>query len=565
MGQCAGKTSALETDANKDPEPNSEKECGPPTIKQIEFIDNRTLIVHASPPHRSGCFKVEGFVGTLTNHIIRLPEEWVGRRKFEIEYRFLERKSTPWLVDIEIYDDKYLQKTKSARFNTISEMVPMRNIGIEIETDQFEARRPANNKEGSELVTGTHAVLYGGQEIGWELQAELSGRLEFVMLDPRKSPRLPTVVQSMEEFASSMCDIKRGSDFEYEFNEGLFIRRRGADLLGEVQISIGVHLSALKDLFFKSKEFFGNNLRNFSVNPIVLAVDQFRREFRTRVKNVFDISPELEGFLWLVYYYLFVGHYCTNSPFPKGKFDIMARTDFGAIFLSLPEAKFFSEFPKLWYELVLSVPPFADHSDARFFGEAMYRSRKTYPRFQQDAKYDSEDAVEISVTRVQWLSCMTEGIDVLTMHGAKYVDAEHWKIYKTMGASKDDTNLLVDDMDNYWGVILELRGIEQTFPIKMWGEKCNEWELRLLEINCPCLEYEQYLANKRINQLLDEFHTKLAPMEQDYLKLLANQASFDQCQAALIGRVERAFGLLFRKRLIEEIKVLQLGPLQSKE
>lgn len=351
-----------------------------------------------------------------------------------------------------------------------SESVIQRNVGIEIESSPY---WQAYDKKFN-AITNEHKVLYSTPD--FRLETELSGKLEFIIEPPLNNiQELLKVMEKVVEVATAIekakAKIKKNvrDDFASDYykkeirkNVNLFKLNKVIDNGAEVYISkgsgafqggfqatVGVHLSAVPYLMERiAKGDFINNYPSWEqMKRAQKTGENARRNATAKPFTPYSgISPAMEGLLDLIYYYIFVGEPNFQKPFPKGITQIMARTNFGEMFLMTPEAKMFALHPELWVEYVTKA---ADISPNRKVFCGSFGDRK-------------EDTTTVDVKIGDWLLNMTKNVDLLSTAGGGP------PILKTMGNMTKTDDIGAKDAENR-GVILELRGLDfSTIKINQW-------------------------------------------------------------------------------------------------
>lgn len=562
MGACRGSNSIRE-DEGSGPRREATISCEDlvPVITGITYEGGHDLLIACDPPMDvSGGFLTT--VGATTNPcyypLLRVGN---GKEEVQVTYRIRSASSETWSVDIAFAEMRWLQAAHTRRDQHLdADYLP--NCGIEVEIAELEACRP-NLPGPPRRVSDEHALLI--QAEGWKLESELSGRLEFVMLAPALSPPATEVAEAFVAAATELALLELGATCdrseEQEFPEDLLVRRCAEQTVqGQFQFSLGCHLSAVPELFCWSQSGFANILANMGpVDPLRTRVEACRTLFRERCADApapyygFDVSPELEGFLWLIYAYLVAGEGCIDTPFPKGILNVMARTDFATMFGMCPEAAYFREHRAAWVDLVLGVAPYGrvwglDVPGVPVFGQLRHDSHGAWPRFQQDANYEAEDAITIDTTREAWLDGMTQGQDLLTA-GHSELD-----IFKTMGAMHDTTNLLVEGSDAR-GIVVELRSMLTSKNIDTWVPFTQGLVCSTEILNRPCTAQDQQEAAQEVGELLEVHADALDGAEREFLASLQDLAGGASMLAAAIRIVERAYDLLERKQLWARMRI----------
>lgn len=349
--------------------------------------------------------------------------------------------------------------------------VVQRKVGLEIEsTPDWQAY----NAEYQAIV-GQHLVLY--QEGKFRVETELSGKLEIVIEPPAENTeellqimdRVVEVARAIEvakvRTKQTVRDDFASEHLKQEVHkqvklfpiseavpgalEGVYISKGPGQFFGGFQATVGVHLSAIPFLFerlqrgdFISDYPSGDTIRGAAqqgVHAREASVDMPYTDYH-------QISPEMEGLLDLIYYYIVVGSQPGRRPFPKGITQVMARTNFGKMFSMTREAPMFAAHPALWVKYVT---------------EAAGLNPDT-PVFQGRFGDDDEHTSTVDITIGKWLLGMVKGVDRLSVKG------DGPKILKTMGDMKKTDDLGAKGEENR-GAILELRGLDLvTIPITEW-------------------------------------------------------------------------------------------------
>lgn len=407
--------------------------------------------------------------------------------------------------------------------------VIQRAVGLEIESSpDWQAydhdRKLASGEKVNHLVTGENRTLY--EEAGFRLETELSGKLEFV-IEPavETTQELVAIVQRIQRVVQQILRAQTGESEGYdpftlprlvkmygmseqeilkkkEFRRAVYkpvqllslakavkgaadvlISRGPGEFHGGFQATVGVHLSAIPALFRLLKD-------DFTSYPSLTERDSAQEAAATARKRTTGLpltwyrsmSPEMEGLLTLVYYYLFAGaSQRERRPFPKGITQVMARTNFAQMFAMTPEAEFLSSNADWWVRLVTDAAKLAP--DERIFPGTFGDT---------DA-----DATVVDVTRRQWLTAMigtskAKGVDRLSVDGGGPA------LLKTMGSmTKTDSLGVAGDANR--GVIVELRGLDAaTYPVSQWDGFARRISEAVLALNERQPDRQRLAANQQV-------------------------------------------------------------------
>lgn len=352
----------------------------------------------------------------------------------------------------ETHIDRHTQPAEASagRSGVSSQLVIQRDVGLEIE-GPIEWRVYDQDKRP---VKGGHVVLF--QEGKIRLETELSGKLEFVIEPPaattaeliRLTARCQDVARQISQAKGPYIDIVKELGGSYPG----FIKKPDRAFEGAFQATVGVPLSAVPALFqmLRGDAFVtpGGNKPQFDSGPVGPNVEQAMVESMGLPLNAYhQLSPEMQGLLHLIYYYFFVGETAEgHAEFPKGLTRLMARTNFAKMFSLTPEAKFLSQRPDVWVQLVTEAAGL--DPDEKIFPGTFGEHYET-----------------INITRRQWLVGMAsahEPVDKLSVKGGGP------EILKTMGDTEKTDKLGVPGKKNE-GAILEIRALEgATVDIDGW-------------------------------------------------------------------------------------------------
>ena len=375
--------------------------------------------------------------------------------------------------------------------------VIQRAIGLEIESSSTWS---AYSKKDNKLITGQHLKLYSGKQ--FRMETELSGKLEFVIEPPAQSTtQLVKIVEDIQAVVKKLIKSthKTGmvtNTFMLEFlkqenpekpeidlvkkyenlvsptaklidlqtvfgkqSPEVYISRGSETFNGGFQATVGVHLSALPMLFENIQDIAYQKGGFPSEKELKIAqqqsVDTLNQSINMGLPltQYHVISPEMEGLLHLIYYYIAIGSSTSEErrPFPKGLTQIMAKTNYAQMFSMTPEAKFFALYPSIWVKFVTDTAH-VNPEDKIFQGT-----------FGDPKKAEQT----IDVTYREWLLGMVgtpeeKGKDVLSVEGGGP------EILKTMGELSRTDDLGVEG-ESSQGVIVELRGLDHiTVPVQKW-------------------------------------------------------------------------------------------------
>jgi hypothetical protein len=401
--------------------------------------------------------------------------------------------------------------------------VVQRAIGLEIESDlSWQAY-----DRHKQLITGRHEILMSKE--GFRLENELSGKLEFV-IEPAvdTAEQLVAIVKNIQavvyemqnakvepaivrdDFAveyyskvhnKSKEEILKDKQFDTNVNKKVNLIRtnqisgsnsttyisKGYAFPGGFQATVGVHMAAIPELlkWIKTTGLF--SMTSFPTKDIMEKAEQkvgTARESSIGIPfNWYNqISPEMEGLLHLIFYYLLVGTSVRDRrPFPKGLTQVMARTNFAEMFAMTPEAGFLSRNRDYWVKFVTKAARL--DPDGRIFESKFGDTDK--------------DAKTVDLTRAQWLSSMVgtsgeKGVDKLTIAGGGPA------ILKTMGGMTKTDSLGVDSPGDR-GVILELRGLDgASVGVDDWGRFAKFIADSINDINRLTSPQERMAKNQEV-------------------------------------------------------------------
>ena len=340
-------------------------------------------------------------------------------------------------------------------------------------------------------ITGEHSVLY--HDSRFRLETELSGKLEFVIEPPLKTTdELIAVMKDVVAVAESIGTAKVSSNQEVRddfasnhFKEdrfkkvGLFllsdvvkgaanvyISKGPGEFSGGFQATVGVHLSAVPYLMneINHDALNDNYPSKREIGGALETADQARKDMVSLPFAPYTgISPEMEGLLSLIYYYIYVGEADAKRPFPKGITQVMAKTNFGKMFSMTPEATMFKHYPEYWVKYVTKAA-------------GVNPKRKIFCGTFGDTE-DVNEQVNIKIG--DWLHQMTQGGDLLTVKGGGP------EILKTMGETSKTDDLGAEGENNE-GVIVELRGLDSsTVPLSGWIDYAVNISRKVEELHAP--------------------------------------------------------------------------------
>lgn len=382
-----------------------------------------------------------------------------------------------------------------------SPAIVQRLVGLEIESN---ADWSAFDTEHN-LIAGEHKTLLESGKI--RLETELSGKLEFVVEPPAETTKeLVDLVLKIQGIVSDLVRFKPDRQKQMVHNSfalGFFMKQlnltkeevltdphyraevnkpvdlidaekrlqsskaagvfisHGGNFDGSFQATAGINLAGIPMLF----EVLRNGDLNFddANNKLEKAEGEAASAREASVglplNGYRQISPQMEGFIALVLYYLVAGDlHRQREPFPKGIMKVMAKTDFATMFAMTPEASVFSANPEVWVRLVCEAA----------------KLDPSLPIFRAPFGDTPADSVAIDITRGDWLRAMVGGdgkpaADLLSVDRGDERERGP-EILKTMGSIDKTDDLGVEGAGNR-GVILELRGLElATKPFATWAE-----------------------------------------------------------------------------------------------
>jgi len=192
------------------------------------------------------------------------------------------------------------------------------------------------------------------------------------------------------------------------------------------------------------------------------------RGAETEVDNV-QGSPQLKGMVALLALYLHTGAAARGDKLNYAKLissDFMARTDFGTMFLKLPAEDLtrFAIDNETFVDLVLAAAGMAGTGDAKVFERGIRASDIVgTPAYDQDLTADG--ALGLDVTRAEWLTSITFGIDRISSTAVPQLK----KYLMGLGGLGDRTDRVGKDKkprkgakDKGSGIIVELRGMAKS-------------------------------------------------------------------------------------------------------
>ena len=403
-----------------------------------------------------------------------------------------------------------------------------RNVGLEIEVGS----KWAGFRRSKEMITGEHITLV--KRPGFRLENELSGKLEFVIDNPGAETvaELEKITTGMTKLAVELIEYKTKKNKLIPMKKikggtkGYYIQQ-GVSFNGEFQATVGVHLSAMRTLFENAADI------GAIVQDAPAVTDQVDTAMEKTVgrfagTSYRQISPEMEGLLTMVLYYLHIGAVSPNSPFPKGKTEIMAQTDFGQMFKMTPEASYFARQPEKWTDFVCSAAKL--DPDGRIFQQKF--DTRTVPMHEL---YKAPHAKTVDITRREWLSKMTEDVDILTQHGGGP------EILKSMGSLKKKTDDLGVDGEKNRAVIVELRSMLTTYTVDKWVEYATK--IGKFVDNLNARNEDRRGALDKVAQSGSEANLYNTGFEQeagDEVNAMAYEAFFTEFKSQVNGLAKRA-------------------------
>lgn len=380
-----------------------------------------------------------------------------------------QRKSNP----IESDPVESANREKKVRLKNGPQPVIQRRIGLEIESrPSWQAVKDPKKKNPS-LITGKHEKLLKGHL--FNLETELSGKLEFVTKPVMTGALLEIVVSDMKQIAEKLlyvkpkrCKKKRveGSIFKEErvipeaylpadMEPGMSVTRPETDIFwGGFQATMGVPLEELPKTLPREKRDIEETGYETDANEAIKAA-----------VTIENISAKMKGLITLIIYYIRVGKYSGKGirPFPKGLTQAMARTDFAHMFSMTREAK---------QEEKKRFPDDQTWSDEICVAAKVKPGRNLFMgKFHQlGPRASDSEAVEIELTVDAWLKGIYNGTDYLTKEAFLTQEAfvktegserealleKQKERIKTMGNLGGETDFVLGGR----GAIIELRWLD---------------------------------------------------------------------------------------------------------
>ena len=385
-------------------------------------------------------------------------------------------------------------------FNDVpaGDSVIQRNIGLEIEIPNWIAL-----DETYHPILGEHAVL--AKKDKFELQSELSGRLEFVTDAPgaKDNEELTTVLGKIKAFSNQALIGSEDNPIPtngFTGNDVPGFIRKGERFEGQFQATVGIHLSALEEFINRADEC------GCQVTNKKLIKSEKESEITEGEELREDASPQMRGLLALINHYLMEGYGKGAIPLLKGLPKIMAQTDFAKMYELTPEFRENLMSEDNWVDFVLkgsSLDP-----DGKLFNQTIYprspveveEEPETYccglfsspvaveERYKVGSRQD--EAQTVNLTRREWLVSMMKG----TVHGADLATktGSGNPLFKTMGSlhAKTDIGKKKNGGEEDL-VIVELRNITDSPGIEAWDALVKKISDLVNELNRKALGYDE--------------------------------------------------------------------------
>lgn len=287
-------------------------------------------------------------------------------------------------------------------------------------------RRGRPSKESGETPQEKPPVPPKGFAIaarnGFQMQAEDNGSertVEFVSNAPGFATRgeVESAAGSVQSLASRMATRNGGEPFNAsEIGGAPSIKMKpGATLTGELQATAGVPLASLPTLMKKlnDKNWGGASHMEKALEHTKTSVPKLESMMGG------EVSSELVGFLSMLRLYIQCGKSegtkyngtRQRRSFPKGQFQLMARTDFHKMFKMLPEKERETITQKMKQWLAIVGEGLDIHKPV---SNAIYNYDESW----------KTDGMSISTTRKEWLENMPEK-DRLSRGGRESKDVKH--------------------------------------------------------------------------------------------------------------------------------------------
>jgi hypothetical protein len=269
-------------------------------------------------------------------------------------------------------------------------------------TPKSAPKRPGGRRS---VAKGT-PIVHGK---GFELQAEDSGQestIEFVTNPPGMAgeAEVKSVMDSMVKLATKLekRNNKRSFNASKIGGSAAFDLTPGYLFTGSMQATVGVPLACVPALY--------RNLKFVEGSESMTKAVESAEGSKEAVKKIAGSEPsgEVIGLLTLLKHYLALGNVKGERSFPKGVFNMMARTDFKTMFSMIPESDILAKQMKQWVNLVCGELE-AD--------EPVLQQTFSYDETKQKAPY------KIVTTRREWLEDMPSR-DRLSRDGKKAEDVE---------------------------------------------------------------------------------------------------------------------------------------------
>ncbi|NUT56426.1 MAG: hypothetical protein HOQ03_10645 [Thermoleophilia bacterium] len=302
-----------------------------------------------------------------------------------------------------------------------------RALGVELEESNWEVTADP----GYKAEKGTPIV----DRPQFELQAEFGGgtrtNLEIVTKPPGVDEKsFPGMITDMQKLIAELDARQGGGPFKANLLQGglagFNIKPSGKPFTPFLQITVGVPLEAFPRFFDELQE----NTQASLQAPGAASRANVSQTLQTDLELDDAPSKRLLGFITLLGHYMIEGR--SKSSFPKGSIGALAKTDFSAIFMMLPEAERDAIRDHLdeWVTAIAGLGKAADTWNARNTGGLGRGYEPKYMSVLGDAYHDPQTdmpPMTITTSREDWLKTMVstvtpagkeeQGRDILSIKG----------------------------------------------------------------------------------------------------------------------------------------------------
>jgi hypothetical protein len=360
-------------------------------------------------------------------------------------------------------------------------------------------------------------AIYGGRQsgLGWTMETD-GPELEFVIQPPVENRReVAEVFGRLQLFLLKLEVAGRArSPLRPSTHSDLFnIQHRHTNLViipdptqldaerisAQPQITPGVRLSRLHILFAELGRLgLEVNDPTFDRNaPESLYFSEKYREISQRAAAAAPVngqqpSQRLRGFMSMISQYLHAGSLGGTRAYAKDMAYAMARTDFAAMFSSLPQAErsYFQQNPEAWVQYALQtarLPP--NSANERLINQRISDGGVLRP-------FSASPPIHLPLTRGAWLRAMaspTQPRDLFTASATagvpEYTDGNGKSRLHALGLLGNRQDAVGHGKD---GVIVELRQMQRKVPWPDWIKLAYTMVDYITELNGRKVEAEQW-------------------------------------------------------------------------